>query len=300
MPLNKQKAIRYNKNRGYETRVVRLIQSLVGASINGMFDHDTVKAIYDWQGAPSRMANLVQDGMMGPNSLGSAIAELRRRDKHSEAAVLAPYPHNLPTGFTDPDDHPIKSFTHATVAALAMRPPTTGSGVNGWVMRGCFEVKFSLKEDIADPTRYEYRQLIRGSAGVTEGWFKDSAMTQWEALGSEIPVNHFFRMPGGLPRMFKEDIHESGGVKERFGYRSSAPVFQPAGATGLIDRYTPNQKGHDYHCRDTFGLASNLPSVVGTKVRVELDYFGYIYDKLLVKMVKQKSWSYKKTDYVKV
>jgi hypothetical protein len=299
MALNKNKAIQYNKNRGYETRAVRLIQSLVGAPIHGAFDEVTVKAIYDWQGSSRRMATLVQDGMIGPNSLGSMIAELRRADKHLEASVLAPHPHNLPSGFTDPDDNPLKYFSHRTISSLDLRRPESGEGVNGWVMRGCFEVKFELKPDIADPNRYEYRQLIRGSAGTTDGWFKDSALTQWEALSGEASANHIFKMPNGLPRVFKEDAHKTDGIIERFGYRSKMPVYKPSGVNGLIDRYTPDQKGYGYQCRDTFGLADTSPSVVGTRVRLELDFIGYVYDKLLVRTVVQKTWSYRKTEFVK-
>ena len=69
--------------------------------------------------------------------------------------------------------------------------------------------------------------------------------------------------------------------------------------TGLIDRYLPDQQGFSYQCRDTFGLADTSPSVVGTRVRLELDFIGYIYDKLLVKALMKKNWSYRKTEFVK-
>ena len=302
MTLRKIKAKNYNRKRGYETRVIRLIQSLVKSSIHGQFDDDTVQAIYDWQGSPKRMTKLAQDGMFGPLSMGCAIAEFQKHGKQLEASLLTPYPHEMPENVENLEDNPVMSFSHRTISDLDLREPdqnTKGVNPQGWVMRGCFEVKIRLNPKISDPSRYEYRQLIRGDSGITDGYFTDDALTIWEPLSSERSLARLFAMPGGLPSTFKEDVQSKNHVESRFGYRSTPNVYKPNGHEGLIDRYLPNREGHLYECRDTFGLQDNRDRVIGMKIRLKLDYFGYIYDKWLQKAVQQKSWSYRRTDFVR-
>lgn len=296
MLLSKSAAKRYNRNRGYKTDAIRLIQSLVHTEIDGNIGNKTVEAIYQWQGSDRRMTTLAQDGMFGPRSLGCAIAELQRAGMQHEASVLSPYPHEPVDGFVDPDASPIAYFTHRTISDMKLREETMADGITPrWSMKGCFEVKLGLRSDINDPKRYEYRQMIRGDGGITEGYFTDDHNLVWQQLSPEKSVADCFKMPNGLSPTFQEDVETIDKVNFKFGYRSALPVYQPYFALppqGMIDRYLPNQKGHRYECRDTFGIRYDDAAVIGTKVRLRLDYLGYVYDKLLQKSLRQMTWSY--------
>lgn len=300
MSLNATSANNYNNSRGYDVPAIGIIQSRVGARTHGRFDDDTARAIYDWQGSSNRMASLVKDGKFGPSSLGVMIAEARRANRHSEAGYLTKFPHNIPAGgMSDPDKSPVQSFVRKTIAGLKMRPRKGTDGLFGWVMKGCFEINIKLNPSIPDASRFVYRQFIRGSAGVTEGVFMGAHNTNWQALGPEVSANSAFKIKGGLPTTFKEDMLQIEGKIEKFGYRHTPAVNRPNGNVGLIDRYLPVQSnGHHYQCRDTFGLEYDRPSVIGTKVRVHLDYAGFVFDQLLDEIVAQRNWSYSLTEIV--
>lgn len=70
-PAQTQKAIEYNKNRGYTPTEIQMIQKTVGTKADGVWGPRSVGAVYEWQG----FRLLTQDGMVGPKTFESIRQE---------------------------------------------------------------------------------------------------------------------------------------------------------------------------------------------------------------------------------
>jgi hypothetical protein len=298
MALNKSSAISYNKNRGYSQQAITIIQTFANAKTTGVFDNQTVEAIYKMQQSPLYPFKLVADGKIGPGTLGLIIMELEHAGRMSEAAVLRSYPYNI-QGVAG-EINPIESFVHWTSDPLKLR--TDGS--SWFSMDGSFNVKLKLSPSV-DPKRYEYRQKIKGEAWSQRGdW--NATKTVWTATGNWIDEGEKFKIPaqgvlgkGLLKNHWKEDGEDLGGGKaEKFGYRSTPATIIP----GLRDFYVPNQNGPEYVLQDTFGIRKTTPYVSGVKLWLELFYMGCVIDNLKPgddKTIFSKQWHYKCEDVLK-
>jgi hypothetical protein len=175
----------------------------------------------------------------------------------------------------------ILSFHATTITPAALR--ALGSGFKAG---GQFIVRISF--DPIDAVRYEYRQYIKGTAGVTAGRFNGTpSLANWVATGTRRDASNSFAMPGGLKTSYREDAEKAGGVVQRFGYRSSPAVLR----TGLEDQYLPTQTGGaEYRLRDTWGLAGDSRPV-GLRVEVDIVYKGVVIDTFdSDKVVLQRQW----------
>ncbi len=96
MSLNLYSAIKYNKDRGYSQQAIGIIQMFANARTTGVFDHQTVEAIYRTQQSPiyPQLKNGA-DGMVGPSTLGLIILELEHVRRMSEAALLRKYEYRI-------------------------------------------------------------------------------------------------------------------------------------------------------------------------------------------------------------
>jgi len=96
MALYKTAAISYNKSRLYSQKAIDIIQFFVGCRTTGVFDAQTVEAIYRFQESPRYgFAPGSADGMVGPSSLGVMIMELDYLMRKMEANVLRNYAYKI-------------------------------------------------------------------------------------------------------------------------------------------------------------------------------------------------------------
>ena len=294
MSLNKSSAISYNKGRGYSQQAITIIQFFANAKTTGQFDNQTVEAVYKVQKSPLYPFKLVADGKVGPNTLGLIIMELEHAGRMSEAAILRSYPYTI-QGVAG-DINPIESFSQWTSEPLILRTDK----VTWYSMQGVFSVKLKLSSSLPDPTRYEYRQKIKGEAHSRLGEWKDKVWTpkplpegRWvnESDGFKVPADDLLGA-GLYKNQWKEDGEIlDGGKIERFGYRDKPPKI----SQGLLDFYSPTQDGHEYVLKDTFGIKPKSPYVSGAQIAVHLDYMGYVIYKEkpgTEKVVFSKQWSY--------
>jgi hypothetical protein len=282
--LNIPAANAYNRGRSYSTTAIRIIQREVGAPLTGSFDDRTAQQIHAWQAVPARMSQLPQDGEMGPNALGTLIAELSRAGNAADALHLSAFPNVLPAGVAPPAGAammPIIEFRHIPVVSTGLHPLAGG----GWTMGGVFRVKLILNQRV-NCRQYEYRQFIRGTCTMQQGTFAPGAHTVagWTATGPLVSMASTFHVPGGLSATdWHEDGFTSGSSTHRVGHRSNAGVNGPQ----REDRYLPTQAtGWEYRVTDSFGLrGSTLP--VGMRIRLHLEYEGRVIDRLQANRVIQ-------------
>lgn len=292
MALNMSSARTYNRDRHYSVHAIWVIQRQMGVSTSGSFDDATIRAVYAWQGSPDRITTLTKDGKFGPKSLGCMLAEMRRGPMSTDIAELNPYPHTLPAGSGPAETVIVPVFTITDQVSLALR----GDG-GGWQFRGRFRVNIRLNNTLANPGRYQYRQHIRGSATSTPGAFAPGVprtLANWSATGAPVDHRSQFSVPGGLSAtLFREDGVTAATGTRKYGYRSSLAFA----ATGEEDRYLPRQEdGEEYICVDTFGILGTR-RVLGTRLRLNLDYKGVVVDVLNSgRVVMQKTWSYSGDD----
>jgi|GEM_PF-2985808 len=91
MSLNVASAINYNRNRGYSQKAIGIIQMFVNCRTTGVFDQQTVQAIYDMQKSPLYPIKFTPDGKCGPKTLGIMILEFEHAFRQMEANVLRQY-----------------------------------------------------------------------------------------------------------------------------------------------------------------------------------------------------------------
>jgi hypothetical protein len=295
--LNSSAATAYNRSRNYGAEAIRIIEREVGNPAGGVLNGQGATAIHRWQGESRRMANLVQDGKMGPSSLGVMVGELMRRGSRADATVLAVYPHVLPSGATPAPGSttdPILEFRAITVTPVNLR--AFGAG---FMMGGSFKIKLKFHPDV-DCRRYEYRQRIKGTATVQQGSFSGTARTlaTWSSTGPVKNVASAFQIPGGLPVAFAEDGQTtSTGAVNRFGHRSSPAVQQ----TGLEDRYLPRQSdGCEYRAQDTYGLRGTTRPL-GLRIRLNIIWQGRVIDtRSGNRVIRTLHWGAKRDDIITV
>jgi len=300
MALLVSSAIQFNKERGYDVQATKFIQSHTQSPSTGVFDAQTVTAIYNWQKSPNRKFKLDEDGKLGPYSLGLMISEIDKLGQTPASTSLRKYTYNLPpgSGGDTGEVKPVELFeVNRYVVDLNLRRDDKNNA--RWLMKGRFEVKIKLNPKLKDHMRYEYRQYIRGNSFTQRGYW-DPQCTIWTARSGEIqkPANEAFEIPAGtsgvkgLTQGWKEDGQiMSDGTNMHFGYRSAKSFT----GDGILDSYLVdnemNQKGRDYELQDTFGLGGVYER--GFRVMVELYYRGDIV-KDGTQVVASQSWSYKK------
>jgi hypothetical protein len=260
MSLNKASAISYNNGRGYSQEAIGIIQNFAGAITTGQFDNQTVEAVYKMQQSP-KLPFKFADGKVGPNTLGLIIMELDHVGRVNESAVLRNYSYTIQGA--GGDVNPIVSFMHWTPQPLMLRT----NGAASFSMWGVFSV--SVKFTNVDPTRYEYRQRIRGHA-----WGRKPGGS-WEDLkrAFEVPSDKNVPLKGIHATHWKEDGQiRNGGAKDNFGHREKAAYF----GQGISDYY-PGEA--EYFLQDTFGFQESTDYVKGTELEIAVDYAGCIIDK---------------------
>ena len=96
MPLSTASAISYNKSRLYSQKAIGIIQYFCNCHTTGLFDKQTVQAVYKMQQSPLfGFAAGVADGKVGPSTLGVMIMELDNAMRKQEADVLRAYAYKI-------------------------------------------------------------------------------------------------------------------------------------------------------------------------------------------------------------
>lgn len=96
MSLHINSAIAYNKSIKYSQKAIGIIQFFCRCSTTGVFDEQTVKAVYKTQQSPLYGFNAkLADGMVGPGTLGVMIMELDYAMRKQEADVLRAYAYKI-------------------------------------------------------------------------------------------------------------------------------------------------------------------------------------------------------------
>ncbi len=284
--LNYLSAIDYNQKKYYSGKAIRIIQKRIGATETGVWDFQSITAVYNWQKSVMRLRPLTADGKFGPGTLGILIEELAINGHDADADFLARYKHkdkygNIVKNEPDPVDRPVISFFQYPSTKLDIRPDPVNNA--RWIMKGSFKVEVFMDKKLPDPTQYEYRQYIKGRVFVHDGYFGDPINnTHWQARAGtrEQEQNDYIKVPGGLSRLqFTEDgeVMPDNSV-EKFGYRSSPYKWED----GIMDFYSNDQKGTDYRLQDTFGISGPRRAdpqggfKTGLKVGVELYFRGIV------------------------
>lgn len=287
MSLNKASAINYNQGRSYSQQATAIIQNFVQAVTTGVFDNQTVEAIYNMQKSPKFNFKFAADGKVGPNTLGFMIMHLDHVGRINESAVLRNYSYTIQGA--GGEVNPVVSFKRWTTQPLMLRT----NGISSFSMWGVFSVSVNFTN--VDPKRYEYRQRIKGYA-----WSKAPGDIWRDATGVfEVPRDKNYDFKGIHPRQWKEDGQiRNGNVKENFGHRDKPAFF----GQGISDYY-PSET--EYFLQDTFGFQQSTDYVKGRQLEIAVDYAGCIIDKqkptdsdndvFTHKEIFSKEWSYKCT-----
>ncbi len=297
MSLNKSSAISYNQGRSYSQQAILIIQEFVRTNLSGKWDNQSVQAVYDMQKSPYYSFKLGADGKVGPGTLGLIILELENAGRAGEAGVLRCYPYSIQGA--PGEINIIETFTHWTSTSLKLET----DGATWYSMEGVFNVKLKLSPSVPDPTRYEYRQKIKGEAWSHRGEWdidpNDPTKEVWIPRGSWVDESAGFKVPaeGAIPKglnknNWKEDGEiVSGGKIERFGYRNQPKKI----SNGLLDFYSPDQNGYEYVLKDTFGIRRTTPYITAGKIWLELFYMGYVIDNQKPagnQVIASKQWHY--------
>lgn len=318
--LNVKKAIDYNKDRGYPQKAIGVMQLVVNARTSGEWDEQSVRAVYNWQ--VSKNGQIDCDGMVGPQTIGYFIGELREVYRDAEAEVLKQCEYATTSGGGSPGPlNPVAEFTQFTIRNVAFRrlrieDSKTNKPDDCWGFDGTFGVTVKLNPKLTDAQRekYEYRQYIRGDAWIQPGdW--NATRTVWTPRSSQtIPINTAFAIPGsgketrdGLWPTEKEDAcRRPGKALIRIGRRNDGPQLE----TFMASAWTPDANGPVFTLKDTFGYYEKFdgtPKFVGTafKVFIEVWFRGTVVevewddnasDTKEVKVVQTKTWHYRFTD----
>lgn len=318
--MNVVAAIEYNKKKYYSWRAIKLIQKMIGTTENGIWDGTSVGAVAEWQRSVMRLRPMTADGMFGPTSLGILIEEMVINGKSAQAELLRQFKHkdkhgNIIKKEVVDSSRPIYTFFQYPRSPLDLRRHPTNPSM--WMMKGSFNVEVFIDQQIEEPSRYEYRQFIKGQVWVHDGYFGDPGTNKiWHprAGTKQEPVNNAVAVPGGLnSNFFTEDgqVLDGGSRIEYFGYRSKPPTNIP----GLIDEYSNYQTGAEYRLRDTFGIEGprkqdSAGFKTGLKVGVDITYrgivikdgkvptFSEINGNWLAHCVAGKEWRYKEEKFV--
>ena len=296
MSLNTASAISYNQGRGYSQKATAIIQSFVNAKTTGVFDSQTVTAIYKLQQSPRYAFKFTADGKVGPNTLGLIIMEIEHVGKASEGATLRAYSYTIQGAAGDVN--PVESFVQWTSEPLILRT----DGFSWYSMQGVFGATLKLSANLPDPTRYEYRQKIRGGAWSRFGsWNSDEqwvanpgSVWGWQSDVFRVPADGLLG-PGLSMDHWKEDGEVINGKAYRFGHRDQPKVID----VGLKDFYSPNQSGREYSMQDTFGIKRKADYIEGLRLSLDIRYMGCVIDTLKAgddKVIFSKQWSYKCED----
>ncbi len=295
MSLNTNSAISYNKERGYSQQATAIIQNFANAKTSGVFDAATVQAVYKMQQSPLYPFKFAADGKVGANTLGVIIMELENVGRKQEASVLRSYPYTM-QGVAD-ESNPVASFTHATTEPLLLRTDK----FSWYSMQGVFIVRLKLNPNLPNPSRYEYRQKIKGGAWSKLGDWTGSTWTakpdaEWipESDGFQVPSEGILGK-GLYMNNWKEDGQLVNGNAERFGYRAKEKTVKP----GLLDMYVPDQSGPQYELKDTFGISRKSPYVKGARLWITLSYLGCVIDTTRPvgdQVIFSKQWNYQCED----
>lgn len=199
---------------------------------------------------------------------------------------------------------PVLSFYHIPIRPMEMLPgPTPGT----FEMAAVFQVHLTLNPDLADPTLYEYRQMIRGSAFQQDG---DWDGERWRPRGLPKPVGSRFIIPGtpgvpaGLLTTWKEDGVTAATGTRLYGHRENGNF-----SDGLeVDRYTPGPlDGYKYTAGDRPGLEGLIR--IGQRTSLKIEFLGTVvrFDKAvgnssrrIVETVAERKWSYNCERTVKI
>lgn len=278
-------AVEYNNNCYYSKTAIKLIQKRIGTAQTGAWDGISAMAVFEWQKSVMRLRPLTADGMFGPTSLGLLIEELVIQGHKKEAEFLRQFKHkdkfgNIVKKDIVESERIVYAFFHSKGKPLEMRKDPTNVG--RWMMKGNFQVEVYMDQQLPEPTRYEYRQFIRGRIFVHDGYVGDAAQQVWQQRSGtqEVEQNDYSKVPGGLNRhFFTEDGEKmADGTVEKFGYRSKPPKWEE----GIIDTYSNNQMGTEYRLQDTFGIEGPRKTdsqgnfKAGLKVGVDLEYRGIV------------------------
>lgn len=96
MALKISSAIRYNKSRLYSQKAIGIIQFFANCRTTGVFDKQTIEAVYKFQQSPLYSFPVgFADGMVGPATLGVIIMELEYAMRKPEATVLRAYAYKI-------------------------------------------------------------------------------------------------------------------------------------------------------------------------------------------------------------
>lgn len=196
---------------------------------------------------------------------------------------------------------PILSFFHIPIRPMEMLP---GLAPGTFEMAGVFQVHLTLNPDLPDPTLYEYRQMIKGTAFQQMG---DWDGERWRPRGLPRSVAHAFKIPGpfpGLQSFWTEDGVTDAIANRHYGHRENGNH-----ADGLeVDRYTPGPlDGYKYTAGDRPGLEG--PIHVGERTSLRLEFLGTVvrFDKSvgnssrkIVETVAERRWSYSCERTVKI
>ena len=168
-------------------------------------------------------------------------------------------------------------------------------------MQGVFIVRLKLNPTLPDPSRYEYRQKIKGGAWSKRGEWAGSKSTA-KPYAEWIPESDGFQVrsegvlgKGLYMNHWKEDGQLVKGTAERFGYRAKEKTVKP----GLLDVYVPNQSGHQYELKDTFGISRKTAYVKGARLWITLNYLGCVIDNTRPaddQIVFSRQWNYQCED----
>jgi hypothetical protein len=193
--------------------------------------------------------------------------------------------------------NPILSFHRVPILPMEMRP----GGPGMFAMTGVFQIHLQLNPALPDPTLYEYRQSIRGSAFRLNGAWTDGV---WASTGILQMVSRYAfpipGMPGGLdPVYFAEDgISDSASGNRHYGHRENGNHRRGS----EIDEYKPGTlNGYSYMCSDRPGLEG--PIVIGQRTTLKMDFVGEVVlfvkpvgsPRKILRTIAKRTWSYQCT-----
>lgn len=295
MALNTASAINYNNERGYDQDAIKIIQWFVDATETGLWDNQSVKAVYDWQKA--RISASAADGKVGPGTLGALIADMESVALLNGSEILRQYPYKMASGSGAPGGiDPVADFSQWRSRPFEFRKFKKG-GKDYWEASGAFKVQLKLKSSLSleERVKYEYRQEIWGKAWMTH----PTSGTRIDLASKfRIPLNESGSLVGLPANGYVEDgiVNKAGGAPERYGYRNGIPVKQP----GCKDLWLPNGTGAKYVLEDTPGYAEEYNGVAW-KVHMEFHFRGKVVELLYegddedpsgINEIQMKSWDY--------
>lgn len=284
--LNTTSAISFNKQCGYSSAAIGVMQKLVKVQRTSTWDSTTVKAIHDYQSCANGAGT--PDGKVGGKTLGCFVRDAYKLGgTQVDLIELQKYPYV---------QAPATTFKEVVTFAPRLFPVKTENyreaGRRRWRVSWMFELDLDLNRQIY-PTKiggYEYRQYIRG--GV---WWRYGLQNYWGSGGDkdwyDAAQKGAFKIPAyvpppsgaGLPPnpagqgliygTWKEDgIIRNG--EERYGYRSSLGMNHPGERDQWVDAYT-------YRLRDTPSIADDSPALANAdaiEVWFELYFTGYVIE----------------------